>query len=282
MRNPRIVIGCFLIVLTIGMMALAWGQPTLRDAPRSSLQPGFEGEATGGNSQYIYIRVTLQQVDLSIEYWDTTLPSGEKASWWLGGYGRRDSVLDSAAVMEWGSYVIHRKPFWVRNLGAEPLDLFLAMEDRAQAVFGSRGNDFYLDGDSLWRPDVITDPTIHRNSLYQSRAIVTNDSFLVFNLGAPPSAELFRLNANVVPRKPADPDTFASHFKEVTDTTFFQPEIRSNPEHISRSGISLAQDESVAVWLEILGPSSDSLGGNPFPDPNARRMTKFWIGYSPH
>jgi hypothetical protein len=74
----------FVLLLVLGLATMAFAQSPA-DAARSNMQPGFYGEATGTNSQYIYIRVTLAGLQFMLSNGDWQI--GDSAGTWYGYLG---------------------------------------------------------------------------------------------------------------------------------------------------------------------------------------------------
>jgi hypothetical protein len=71
----------FVLLMVLGLATLAFGSPG--DAAKTNLQPGFYNDPTAGNSQYIYIKVTLAGVmfQISNEEWIIGDPAGTWYAW---------------------------------------------------------------------------------------------------------------------------------------------------------------------------------------------------------
>jgi len=150
---PKIL---FALLLVLGLAALAFGQSP--DAQRSNLQPGFYGEATGANSQYIYIRVTLAGVQFQLSNGDWAI--GDSAGTWFAYLGNE---YHSAG----GRWAGALPPSWVNpatapynttftndcpiiwNQGGVALDFMLAISSMQGWYYDSKHSSNRLANDAI-------------------------------------------------------------------------------------------------------------------------------------
>jgi len=138
-----------LLAVLLCLVGMAYAQ-SAQDAPRSSLNPGYYAEPTSGNSQYIYIRVTMAGAVFVVSNGDWQV--GDLTAVPTPWYAYPQNTYQSANGTWGGEFpfaFVSGAPYTsnftndcpvIWNQGGTALDFFLAMSDAGGFAYESHGS----------------------------------------------------------------------------------------------------------------------------------------------